>query len=132
GFKMEYGISPFERMRAGMNKEPEPTKPTLRGPTKDDYVGKPAFVIDSNKQKITVIWNELPEDAAWRKQAKEAGLPQTPPAPATDGVIVQFSLEQISAIQAELWSTMTYSFFPKMAIQMATFAHCDFSWSNPQ
>jgi len=149
GFSMEYGISPFDSLRARMNNEPEPTKPTLKGPKEDSLSIKPTFVIDSNKKKITIIWSELAEDAASRKKAKEeAGFPQIPSAPAADGVIVQFLREKISAIQTEPWSTMMYSFFPtigtafisvqyvvvgtKDTIQMAYFAHCDFSWSNPQ
>lgn len=95
---------------------------------------------------MTVIWAELPEDVELRKQAKELNLPQTPPPPATDAIIVLFSTDQISAIEAEPWSIMTYSFFPKMGTafiseqyiqfgkdtrQMATFAHCEFSWTNP-
>jgi hypothetical protein len=149
GFSMEYGISSIDRLRAKIDNEPEPTKPTLKGPTKDSLSIKPTFVIDSNKKKITVIWNELTEDAALRKKAKEeAGFSQTPPAPAGDGVIVQFLRDKISAIQAEPWTTTMYSFFPtvgtafisvqnvlpgsKNTMQMAYFAHCDFFWSNPQ
>jgi hypothetical protein len=83
-----------------------------------------------------------------RKQAKKFNLPQMPPPPASDATIVLFMKEQISAIQVDLWSIMTYSFFPtvgtafigqqfiqigsKSTRQLATFAHCEFSWTNPQ
>jgi len=60
---------------------------------------------------------------------------------------VLFTDDQISAIETDLWSIMTYSFFPKIGtafigqqamqpgtksvMQIATFAHCQFSWTNP-
>jgi hypothetical protein len=84
----------------------------LTGPNEDGYGGKPTFVIDSNRRKMTVIWAELPEDAELRKRAKELNLPQIPPPPASDATIVLFLTEQISAIQVEPGLIMTYSFFP--------------------
>jgi hypothetical protein len=81
-----------------------------------------------------------------RKRAKEENLPLLPSPPATDAIVVLFFDQQISAIKIEPWSIMTYSFFPTLgtafigqqAIQpgskdttnLATFAHCEFSWTN--
>lgn len=145
GFNIEYGTTLMQRFEASQKKQPEP-QPALSGPNKDGYVGKPTFVIDSNRN-VTVIWAELPEDVELRKRAKELNLPQMPPPPAKEATIVWFSSEQISAIQVDASSVMTYSFFPtlgtafisqqyvelgsKTAIEMATFAHCEFSWLNP-
>jgi hypothetical protein len=96
---------------------------------------------------MTVVWAELPEDAELRKRAKEMNIPQLPPPSASDATVVLFSRDQISAIEAEPWSMTTYSFFPtlgtafigqqamqpgsKNTVQLATFAHCEFSWTNP-
>jgi hypothetical protein len=52
---------------------------------------------------MTTIWAELPEDVELRKKAKELNLPQIPPPPATEATILLFSVEQISAIEADLW-----------------------------
>jgi hypothetical protein len=60
-------------------------------------MGKPTFAIDTNRKTITIVWNEM-----------------SPPVLASDGVIVQFLPEQISAIQVNPWSITTFSFFPKM------------------
>ena len=145
GFNIAYGVSLTD---ASQNNQPGPTKPSLKGPTKDGYRGKPTFVIDSNKKNMTIGWTLLPEDAELKKQAKEAGLPQLPPVPTSDGVVVQFNKEHISAVQADPWSIMTFSFFPttgtafisqqviqlasKNTFQSASFAHCEFSWANPK
>jgi len=131
GSSMTYGISLTARVDAAAKEQPEPTNPTLRGPTSNGYMGKPTFVIDSNRKTITIVWNEM-----------------SPPVLASDGVIVQFLPEQISAIQVNPWSITTFSFFPKMgtafiaqqsmdlgfhnAMQLSTFAGCEFSWSMPQ
>ena len=96
---------------------------------------------------MTVIWAESSTDVATRKLLKESKIPPMPPPPATIATIVSFMSEQISAIEAEPWSIMTYSFFPtlgtvfiddqffdvaqKNTMQIATFAHCEFSWTNP-
>ena len=146
GVSMAYGVSPTDRMNASANRGK--IEPSLKGPTKDGYRGKPTFVIDSNKKNITISWTELPEDAELQKQAKESGLPQLPPVPAAEGIVTQFFTEQISAVQVDPWSIMTFSFFPKLGIafisqqaidlasknthQAALFAHCEFSWSRPQ
>jgi hypothetical protein len=61
---------------------------------------------------------------------------------------VLFTDDQISAIEVDPWSIMTYSFFPmlgtafigqqaaelgtKNTAELATFAHCQFSWANPK
>src|SRR5262249_46031669 len=99
------------------------------------------------RKKITTVWNEVEEDAKLREQAKKLGL-QLPLPTVSDGVIVQFLPEQISAIQVTPWSITTFSFFPKMgkafinqqfmdfgfhnAMQLSTFARCEFSWSDPR
>jgi len=147
GFSIAYGASFFDRVEASQKTQPEPA-PALKGPTKDGYSGTPTFVIDSNRQKMTIIWAELREDVELRKKAKELNIPQTPPPPATEATVVQLFDDQISAIEVEPWSIMTYSFFPKLGTafisqqtmdlgfkntqQMATFAHCEFSWANPR
>jgi hypothetical protein len=147
GVSMAYGVSPTDRINASANSQSGKIEPRLKGPTKDGYRGKPTFVVDSNKKNITVSWTELPEDAELQKQAKEAGLPQLPPVPAAEGIVTQFFTEQISAVQVDPWSIMTFSFFPKLGIafiseqaidlasknthQAALFAHCEFSWSRP-
>jgi hypothetical protein len=146
GFNMKYGVSFTEQLEAAKNKLPEPTKPTLTGPTKDGYAGKPTFIIDKNEKDMTVVWSELPDDVKLRQQAKELGLPQMPPLPATNANVVLFFEEQISAVLVEAWSIMTFSFFPKLGTvfisqqamqigskrttQMSVFAHCEFSWSH--
>jgi hypothetical protein len=82
-----------------------------------------------------------------RKRAKQFNMPMMPPPPASDAIVVMFLKEQISAIEVEPWSIMTYSFFPtlgtafisnqgmvlgsKNTTQLATFARCEFSWSLP-
>jgi len=75
---MQYGVSFSDPLRATENNQPEP-KPSLEGPTKDGFVGKPTFVVDTNEKNVTVIWGELPEDVELRKNAKERGLPTVPP-----------------------------------------------------
>ena len=148
GVSMSYGVSLTDRMNAPANSHSGQIEPSLKGPTKDGYRGKPTFVVDSNKKNITISWTELPEDAELQKQAKAAGLPQIPPVPAAEGTVVQFFTEQISAVQVDPWSIMTFSFFPKLGTtfisqqaidlasknthQAALFAHCEFSWSRPQ
>lgn len=144
GVSMAYGISLAERMNASGAK----VEPSLKGPTKDEYRGKPTFVIDTDKKTIGISWTEFPEDPELLKQAKESGLPHLPPVPAGRGSIVEFFDEQISAVQAEPWSIMTFSFFPKLGMayinqqaislasknthQVASFARCQFSWMRPQ
>lgn len=148
GVSTAYGVSLTDRMNAPANSQSGKIEPSLKGPTKDGYRGKPTFVIDSDKKNITISWTELPEDAELQKQAKAAGLPQIPPVPAAEGTVVQFFTEQISAVQVDPWSIMTFSFFPKLGTtfisqqaidlasknthQAALFAHCEFSWSRPQ
>ena len=148
GFSLAYGVSFSDRLNASSNNQPEPTKPSLKGPVKDGYAGKPTFVIDLNKKKMTMIWGELPDDIQLRKRAKELGLPQLPPPAAEDAIIVWFSKDQINGVLVEPWSITSYSFFPKMGTafisqqsldlgmknsrQIATFAHCEFSWAMPQ
>jgi hypothetical protein len=68
-------------MEAAAKDQPEPTNRTLRGPTSNTYMGKPTFAIDTNRKTITIVWNEM-----------------SPPVLASDGVIVQFLPEQISAL----------------------------------
>jgi hypothetical protein len=148
GFNIEYGTTLHERVEADQKKQAEPA-PSLKGPTKDGYSGLPTFSIDSNKKKMTVTWAEPPENAEVRKLEKESNIPQMPPPPpATEAIIVSFMHDQISAIEAQPWSIMTYSFFPdfgtafigeqffdfasKNTRQLATFSHCEFSWTNPQ
>jgi hypothetical protein len=111
GFNMQYGVSFTERLEAARNNLPEPTKPKLTGPTKDGYAGKPTFIIDTNRKDMTVVWSELPDDVKLRQQAKDLGLPQIPPTPATNANIILFFNEQISAVLVEPWSIMTFSFF---------------------
>src|SRR5262245_65534443 len=106
GVSLAYGVSPTDRMNASSNSQSGKIEPSLKGPTKDGYRGKPTFVIDSNKKNITVAWTEFPEDPELQKQAKEAGLPQLPPVPAADGTVVQFFAELISAVQVDPWSIM--------------------------
>jgi hypothetical protein len=148
GVSMAYGVSLTDRMNALANSQSGKIEPSLKGPTKDGYRGKPTFVIDSNKKTITISWTQFPEDPELQKQAKEAGLPQLPPVPAAEGTVVQFFTELISAVQVDPWSIMTFSFFPKLGTafisqqaislasknthQAALFANCEFSWSRPQ
>jgi hypothetical protein len=84
---------------------------TLKEPEKNGYAALPTFVIDSNKKKVTVIWSELPKDEEGKKGIETAWA--IPPPPATDATVVLFTGDQISAIEADLWSITTYSFFPK-------------------
>jgi hypothetical protein len=74
GFNIAYGTSFGQRLEAEQKKQPEPP-PALTGPNKDGYVGTTSFIIDSNKERMTIIWAELPEDIKLRKQAKEHNLP---------------------------------------------------------
>jgi hypothetical protein len=146
GFNIAYGTTLKERVEAEQNKQQEPA-PALRGPAKDDYSGRPTFIIDSNEKKMTVIWAELPEDVALRKKPQELNIPTLPPPAAAEATIVWFAKDQISAIDADPWSITTYSLYPMFGIafigeqsmdlgfhdtrQIATFAHCEFSWTNP-
>jgi len=145
GVSITYGAPLQERVEAREKNQPEPP-PTLKEPTKNGYAALPTFFIDSNKKKMTVTWTKLPEDEA-KKVAKERDLLTIPPPPATEATVVLFTDDQISAIETDLWSIMTYSFFPKIGtafigqqamqpgtksvMQIATFAHCQFSWTNP-
>src|SRR5262245_5899819 len=52
GSSTTYGVPLKERLDALAQEQPEPINPTLRGPTKNEYQGKPTFVIDSNQKKI--------------------------------------------------------------------------------
>ena len=145
GVSIAYGASLQERVEAREKNQPEPP-PALKEPTKNGYAALPTFFIDSNEKKMTVTWTKLPEDEA-KKVAKERDLLTIPPPPATEATVVLFTDDQISAIETDLWSIMTYSFFPKIGtafigqqamqpgtksvMQIATFAHCQFSWTNP-
>ena len=144
GVSITYGTSLQERVEAREKNQPEPP-PTLTEPTKNGYTALPTFFIDSNKKKMTVTWAKLPEDEA-KKVAKERDLLTIPPPPATEATVVLLTDDQISAIETDLWSIMTYSFFPKIGtafiaqqamqpgtkstMEIATFAHCQFSWTN--
>ena len=146
GVSITYGTSLQERVEAREKNQPEPP-PALKEPTKNGYAALPTFFIDSNRKKMTVIWTKPPEDAEARKVDKERDLLTIPPPPATEATVVLFTDDQISAIETDLWSIMTYSFFPKIGtafigqqamqpgtksvMQIATFAHCQFSWTNP-
>jgi hypothetical protein len=146
GFTIAYGVPLTDQADAAAKHQPEPA-PALKGPITDGYLAKPTFVVDSDRKKVTIIWVEPPEEVEFRKLATQLNLPQLPPPPATDATIVSFFKEQISAIEAEPWSIMTYSFFPtvgkafigqqfidlgsKNIRQLATFAHCEFSWNSP-
>jgi hypothetical protein len=143
GVSISYGTPLQERLEAKEKNQPE-QPPTLKEPEKSGYAALPTFVIDSNKKKVTVIWSELPKDEEGKKGIERAWT--IPPPPATDATVVLFTDDQISAIEADLWSITTYSFFPKTgsafigqqatqpgtknAIEVATFAHCQFSFSN--
>jgi hypothetical protein len=147
GFNIAYGTSLNERFDASQKNQPEPP-PALSGPNKDGYLGKPTFVIDSNKKNMTVIWGELPEQVELREQSKRLNLPTLPPPAATHATVVLFLDEQISAIEVVPFSIMTYSFFPtigtayigqqsmqpgsKSTTTLATFARCQYSWANPR
>jgi hypothetical protein len=52
GSSITYGVPLKERLDALAQEQPEPVNPTLRGTTKNEYQGKPTFVIDSNRKKI--------------------------------------------------------------------------------
>jgi hypothetical protein len=146
GVSIGYGTTLLERAEAREKKQPTPP-PALSGPNKDGYSNKPTFVIDANKKDMTVIWAEPPEDIKIRKLLKEQNITHYPPPPATVATVVLFMPDQISAIESEPWSIMTFSFFPMLGTafigdqtmnpgsrdttQLATFAHCDFSWTNP-
>ena len=79
---MAYGVSLADRMSAPAGGQSGKVEPSLKGPTKDEYRGKPTFVIDSDKKTIGISWTEFPEDPELLKQAKESGLPHLPPVPA--------------------------------------------------
>ena len=52
GSSITYGVLLKERLDALAQEQPEPVNPTLRGPTKNEYQGKPTFVIDSIGKKL--------------------------------------------------------------------------------
>jgi len=79
GFSIQYGVPFPESLKASKEKQSEPA-PSLKGPTKDGILGTPTFVIDSNREKMTVTWAELRKEAVARKQAKEH-KPFPPPIP---------------------------------------------------
>lgn len=145
GFNIKYGASSSEHNEARLKNLPQPL-PKLSGPNEDGYLSKPIFVIDANKKDVTVVWAELPRDIALRKQIKKLNLPPLPPPPVSSATVVSFMPDQISAIDAGPSSITTYSFFPRLgtvfigdqsmnfesdATELATFAHCEFSWTNP-
>lgn len=147
GVSMQYGVSPSERVKAAMDRKPEP-KPSFKGPAKDGYLTNPTFVVDSSKRKLTISWAESASDLELRKQAKELNLPPpSPPPPATEASVLMFTPDQISALEVKPPNATTiYSFFPKLGTaffttqahelggrntqQMAVFALCEFSWSK--
>lgn len=50
GVSMAYGVSLADRMSAPAGGQLRKVEPSLKGPTKDEYRGKPTFVIDSTKK----------------------------------------------------------------------------------
>jgi hypothetical protein len=147
GVTMQYGTSFGERLQAYQDKRPEP-KSSFKEPTPDRYLGKPTFVIDSTERKLTVLWAESPDQIELREEAKKRNLPTLPGPQAIEVAIIAFTNDQITAVEAMPFAAMMYSFFPKLgvaflveqhldlglknAIQLATFASCEFSWNKLQ
>jgi hypothetical protein len=147
GVSMQYGVSRSELVKAAMDGKPEP-EPSFKGPTKDEYLMNPTFVVDSSKKKVTISWAESASDQELRKQAKELNLlPPSPPPPATEASVLMFMPDQISALEVKPPNATTiYSFFPRLGTaffttqahelggrntqQMAVFSLCEFSWSK--
>jgi hypothetical protein len=133
GTRIEYGISPIDRMKAAMDNQSQPTNNVFKQGN-DAYVFKPTIIINDTKELATIVWST--------DDIKADG----PPPPSTEMPIIAFSDDQITAAEIWVWGATTYSFFPKLgvtffseqhpslglqsAIQTAFFAHCDFTWSN--
>lgn len=127
GTTQNYGVTPAEAIKAASDHKPRPSN-HLAAPLDDGFSGKPTFVVDSNRQKLTLVW---PPDAARE-------LP-----------VVRYSPLVITALDAHPGRdgvAMLYSFYPKLGIvfvaqhyldtvgpyasQGAFFAKCEYSWSG--
>ena len=105
---------------SGVKRTLSPTQPSL-----DTAVTPIPLVIEvgvrqdrfRNLQKfceLSCARSKPPKDAEARKVGKERDLLTVPPPPATEATVVLLTDDQISAIETDLWSIMTYSFFPKI------------------
>src|SRR5262249_62388564 len=97
---------------------------------------------------VAFACTDLAEHPELQTSSQQARFSYPPPVPTAEGTVVQFFTEQISAVQVDPWSILTFSFFPKLGTafisqhaislasknthQVASFAHCEFSWSRPQ
>ncbi len=143
GVRTEYGVSLNEYFDAHMEKRPE-AKPSFKEPKPDAFINKPTFIVDSGKTKMTVVWSESDEDIKSRKESRKQGLPTVAPSQAAIEMnIVGYDENVITAIEERAFGATTYSLFPKLgmvfitsqglgpnmnnAVQMSTFAFCEFS-----
>ncbi len=143
GIRMEYGVSVGDALAAAANNVPDP-KPSFTGPRPDAYVLKPTILINRARTQATIVWSRPPEEEADAKRRLAADLPPLSDPNATEMPVVEFSADQITLAETALFMATTYSFFPKLgvtffadqrpslglrsAIQLAFFAHCEFSW----
>jgi hypothetical protein len=142
GFSMRYGISSWARIDAEIKKQPVPTEPQLTGPTEDGFTSTLTFILNKAQQKLTVTWNPSASEVETNKHLMKMGMRPAAVPETTELRIVTFGPFVVSAIEADIFGTATYSFFPKLgkafiaeqrldlpptsAFQMATIASCIF------
>jgi hypothetical protein len=134
GVRQEYGISASELM-ASAPARPLP-KPHFSGPTPDGFNAKPVFVIDPNRNTLSLSW------------VSNRGPNISPESP-REIPVAYYSSEVIVAIDSHPGrngSVSVYSFYPKLGVlfesmeyldiqgtdasQSAFFAKCEFSWGE--
>jgi hypothetical protein len=128
GVSQRYGITDEDRMKTAHGVP----APHLIPPEPDGYKGKPIFIVDSNKRKLTTLW----ADAQPNEEAREVP-------------IIKYSPLQITALDAHPGpngAVILYTFYPKLGIllwamqytppltdaadQSIFFAKCEYSWSG--
>lgn len=128
GLSQRYGINDEDRMKTSSGAP----APHLLPAEADGYAGKPLFVIDSSKRKLTAVWSDMKEG----EQAREVP-------------IIEYSPTVVTALDAHPGNNglvSLYSFYPKLGImlwslqyspplidsasQSMLFAKCRYSWSG--
>jgi len=127
GVLQRYGVTDEDRIKTTHGVP----APHLIPPEPDGYKGKPIFIIDSNKQKLTTLWADLPKD-----EAREVPIINYSPLqitaldahPGPNGVVILYTLYPKLGIL--LWAMQYTSPLTDAADQAIYFAKCEYSWSG--
>jgi hypothetical protein len=130
GQGQKYGVIPAEAMKAASERKSPPAN-HLTAPIEDGIYGKPTFILDTSRKKLTLVWAD------------------PPPGPAREALVMAYSPVVITAVDAHPGpngATWLYSFYPKLGVvfaaqhymnidgsyaaQSALFAKCKFLWSG--